>query len=467
MTGIVSPHLSVTAPAPPVAQAYHAPATWGLVWVAVLLLVSMGLPVWHRYGMDETLRFDASTHYQWLSAYDDRGLGGHSVATLTRQGDSLVFQCQIKPGYAWPYCSFSAIIAKGNDGYNLSRYQTARFDIRAHGPMAVPIRIYLRNFDPAYSKTGDTPTLKVNTLQYVPDDKGTAFQVPLANFQVASWWIQQFHIPIHQATPDLRNVTVFDVSTGDGMIPGDYEIRIHSITFYGKWLSEVQLLTIILALWLISAMLYLIGSLVMMRRSALLAANHNHVLLGVNAALELEREELANTASHDELTGALNRIGMRNRLYELMAPPRANDTVLSILFMDIDHFKHVNDTFGHVVGDAVLKQFATTITHNTRTVDMFCRWGGEEFVLVCEGLPCDGATRLALKLCSVVAEASWPEGIPLRSSFGVAQLNGADESISALLERADQALYAAKQAGRARVGVSTRQGITIHCMDRV
>lgn len=445
----------------PFPSAHDQPAILSLAWVVVLLLVSIGLPLWHRYGMDEVLRFDSSSRYQWVSSYDDRGLGGQSIATLERNRDAIVLHCQIKQGYAWPYCSFSAIVAKGSDGFDLSRFQTASFDITATGPMQVPVRIYLRNFDPAYSKPNDTPSLKVNTLEYVPHNDAEPFVIPLANFQVASWWLQQYHIPIQQAAPDLHDVTVFDISTGDGLVPGDYEVRIHSIAFHGKWLSEVQLLSIILALWFVSAATYLVNSLLSLRRSARANAAHSRVLEGVNAALKLEREELATAASHDALTGVLNRVGLRNRLYQLMASPRGADAVLCVLFIDIDHFKRVNDNYGHATGDAVLQHFAATLARHTRGTDVLCRWGGEEFVLLCDGLARERAGVLALNICSIMAGEQWPEAIPVRCSLGVAQTTDSAEAISAVLERADQALYAAKQGGRHCVGVDTPQGIVI------
>lgn len=438
------------------------PNKWLIAWVVGLLVVSIGLPVWRYYGMNRTLVFGAAGT-QPLWSYDDRGLGGDSVGTVTRTRDAIVLKCTIRAKYAWPYCSFSETIAPddhgepGSRGYDLSRFKTVAFNITATGPMPVPVRIYLRNFNPAYSRLHHTETLKVNTLTYVPEPGENPFVVPLANFQVASWWIQQYHISPQDSSPDLGNVTVMDVSTGDGMIPGDYTIAVHSVTFYGKWLTEVQVLSVVLALWLLSALAFLANSFWQARRAAQRANRRQTELVEINAALELKRHELEVVANHDDLTGVYNRVGLRNRLFDLASAARATRGPLSIVFMDIDHFKAINDRHGHTAGDEVLKRFADFVAAHVRDTDFLCRWGGEEFILLCGGTPLEVATRAANRLCLLTGQQAWPHGIALSCSFGVAQmLRG--EDMGAFIKRADEALYCAKRSGRNQVCVAEAPG---------
>jgi diguanylate cyclase (GGDEF)-like protein len=270
---------------------------------------------------------------------------------------------------------------------------------------------------------------------------------------VASWWIQQFHISPQNSSPDLSNVTVMDVSTGEGMIPGNYTIVLHSVKFYGKWLIEVQVLSIVLALWLASAIAFLVNSFWRARREAVLAGQRRMELEGINAALELERHELEVVANHDELTGAYNRVGLRNRLLAAVAANRQGRGLLSILFMDIDHFKEINDRHGHLVGDEVLKQFAAFVGAHVRDSDLLCRWGGEEFILLCGATSLEVAVRAAERLCAGVTQQHWPQAIALSCSFGVAQMRRG-EDMGAFIKRADEALYRAKAAGRNRVAVA-------------
>ena len=125
-------------------------------------------------------------------------------------------------------------------------------------------------------------------------------------------------------------------------------------------------------------------------------------------------------------------------------------TPLSLLILDIDHFKAVNDNFGHQAGDAVLVELARFISAHVRAHDVFARWGGEEFALLAIQSDRDEAMRLAEKLRQAVAEHDFPSVERLSISIGMATYRP-EEGIQALVARADEALYGAKNAGRNRV----------------
>ncbi len=145
----------------------------------------------------------------------------------------------------------------------------------------------------------------------------------------------------------------------------------------------------------------------------------------------------------DPLTGVLNRCGIQ-------AVFTSDTQIISIAFIDIDHFKSVNDSFGHVIGDDVLITFSKVISENSRDTDFLARWGGEEFILVCPNTTLKQVTEFSEKLRILVMEKEWPEGVKLTASFGVAQKNNT-EAVTNFIERADKALYAAKAQGRNRV----------------
>lgn len=171
------------------------------------------------------------------------------------------------------------------------------------------------------------------------------------------------------------------------------------------------------------------------------------LLADLNRALNLETRELADQAHMDLLTGVLNRQGLRALLLNsstFLTPPMA------IVFLDIDHFKKVNDLNGHQVGDLVLKQFASTVVAAIRSSDKLIRWGGEEFLLLCPATDLLQAAALAEKLRIRIASSSWPNDLRITASFGVAQHQAGDD-IGQVIERADAELYAAKSAGRNRV----------------
>ncbi|WP_111412276.1 diguanylate cyclase [Billgrantia lactosivorans] len=160
--------------------------------------------------------------------------------------------------------------------------------------------------------------------------------------------------------------------------------------------------------------------------------------------------ELEYHAGHDPLTGAVNR----NRFIDLLArerqQARREGRALSLVMFDIDHFKHVNDTFGHSVGDMVLGKLVHTCSALLREVDVLARWGGEEFMLLLPGTTLAGAMTLAERLRRAVEEEDFAPVRGLTSSFGVAEL-ALDEPETHCYKRLDEALYRAKAGGRNRV----------------
>ena len=134
-----------------------------------------------------------------------------------------------------------------------------------------------------------------------------------------------------------------------------------------------------------------------------------------------------------------------------MASMAAQARPLSVAIFDIDHFKSVNDRYGHGVGDDVLRRIADAAQAALRGTDTVGRYGGEEFVLVLPNAPLERATRIVERVRIAIDESG---GVPpVTASFGLATLSG-DASPEALLQRADEALYAAKRAGRNRYRVA-------------
>jgi two-component system cell cycle response regulator len=158
----------------------------------------------------------------------------------------------------------------------------------------------------------------------------------------------------------------------------------------------------------------------------------------------------------DPLTGLHNRRYMVRHLETLMASAAQTGKSISFLIIDVDHFKAVNDTHGHAAGDDVLRALAARIGSNIRAMDMACRYGGEEFVVIMPETEGAEALRVAERLRHS-AEAmpfkigNLPGELHLTVSIGIAGLESPADTAEALLERADQALYRAKHEGRNRV----------------
>jgi len=164
-------------------------------------------------------------------------------------------------------------------------------------------------------------------------------------------------------------------------------------------------------------------------------------------SLQSERARMQALAERDGLTGLYNRRAGENLLVNLVAAPDASD---ALILFDIDHFKRVNDSHGHAVGDEVLRQVARRCESLLRHEDVFARWGGEEFLVMVRGAREDGGAHVAESLRAAISSLPIePVGI-VTASFGVASFRPSD-SLESWLERSDTALYAAKAAGRDRV----------------
>ena len=159
------------------------------------------------------------------------------------------------------------------------------------------------------------------------------------------------------------------------------------------------------------------------------------------------------SANGDGLTGVKNRRFLRGYLDEAVGAAQAGEA-LSVVMADIDHFKKINDSLGHTVGDTVLKAVADVMSRTLREGDLVARYGGEEFSLVLRGAEARVAAEVAERVRLAVEETEVnTEGrtISVTVSLGVAQYRAADGSAHGLLQRADAALYQAKGAGRNRV----------------
>ena len=171
--------------------------------------------------------------------------------------------------------------------------------------------------------------------------------------------------------------------------------------------------------------------------------------------LKRVEEELRALSITDSLTGIHNRRYFQERLKHELERAQRNGLDLAVIMLDIDHFKRINDQYGHAVGDQVLRSLCQQIGSRLRRTDVFCRLGGEEFMVLCPGTNAEQARLLALELWQGVRSVAI-EGVGrVTASFGVAGWR-AGEGADALLLRADAGVYAAKQGGRDRVELDWR-----------
>lgn len=166
-------------------------------------------------------------------------------------------------------------------------------------------------------------------------------------------------------------------------------------------------------------------------------------------------EESFELAITDGLTGLHNRRYMEIHLATLLCDAVRSGRELAILITDIDHFKAINDTYGHDSGDFVLKKFAERLRRNTRQSDLACRMGGEEFLLIMPNTGLSGAYRIGERIRTRIASEAFQTGqasrLRVTASVGIAAIAGESDTPESILKRADNALYAAKRRGRNRI----------------
>jgi len=166
-------------------------------------------------------------------------------------------------------------------------------------------------------------------------------------------------------------------------------------------------------------------------------------------------ERLSHQASHDALTGLVNRRVLDQRLNDEIQRASRYKHILSVFMLDLDHFKSINDNYGHQTGDTVLRNFAKVLESSIRNTDYAVRYGGEEFIVILPETPLPKAKELAERLCNQIAESTFTteddKDLNLTVSIGIATYPEHAQSSQTLIEVADSVMYAAKKAGRNQV----------------
>ena len=196
------------------------------------------------------------------------------------------------------------------------------------------------------------------------------------------------------------------------------------------------------------------GSRIEQRRVAVVEQAVAHTATALARATLLE--QLQRSALTDGLTGVANRRAFDDALVREVSLARRTAAALSVVIIDLDHFKGLNDTFGHLAGDDVLRGVGAALRRCTRQGDFVARYGGEEFVLLLPGSPADDAVAAARRVREVLREVEGPRAVT--ASLGIASWPADGVTGTELLAAADSALYAAKEGGRDQARVAGREG---------
>ena len=336
-------------------------------------------------------------------------------------------------------CGFAYMLAREDvsQGIDLSGFRTLKLTVRYSG-QAQFLRVAIRNFDPRFSHVEDLNSPKFNFVNIPVRDLAKPLEIAMPEFAVAEWWTTAYNLPREYSRPDLGNATVLNIDLQGDLGGTRHDIRIDRVEFVGDWISAESWYLGIVCAWLLIGTVYATSQWLRMRRV-------QRVQRLKIQDLEHEKEKYQKLSTVDALTNVLNRHGID----QFIAGLRATGVPASVIMIDLDHFKLINDQRGHYGGDRVLRTMGDILRAHTRNTDGLGRWGGEEFVLVCPGTSIAMAAELAEKLRREIMDTDFiPEDpLPITASFGVSS-SGPDKSFEDAFRQADQALYLAKSRGR-------------------
>lgn len=389
---------------------------------------------------DTTVRFELDSDVQ----------DGGNTVTEWIDKDKLEWRCTLGQAWPYPFCGMQIYFSDSYmNGIDLRSYTDINFRLHYQGS-ADSVRVFLRNSNPEYTKPDEIRSTKFNAIEidtrYGPEYK----DVQLEYFILADWWMQLYDLEMHQLQTDFSNVGIIEIQTGTGLKDGVHTFKLDYIELVGVRISLESLYLGIIVVWIVAILLYLAARIRMLTLAVQLSQEKQAELTEINSLLDKRSRTLEERIKLDPLTGAYNRTGIEDSLADAFSIWRIKAKPFSLLLVDVDNFKAINDNHGHTVGDIILRELTTVISENIREDDHLARWGGEEFIIVCTDTGLKSALETAEKVRKLIEQTIFTNDLRITVSIGVAKI-GPHESLDNLFDRADKALYKAKNDGRNKV----------------
>lgn len=388
-----------------------------------------------RFELDSDVQDGGNTFVEWVNK------------------NNLEWRCVLGEAYDYPFCGMQIYLTEHfYHGKDFSDYTHLNFWLEYEGS-AHNVRIFLRNSNPAYTNPDDMRSTKFNMTEL--DVRREAFlnNISLAHFRVADWWLLLYEIPVEHSQVEFDNIGLIEIQTGSRAAQGEHSFKLKQLELVGVYISAEKMYLGIIVVWICAVLLYLAWRIRVLKVAVRAGKEKQAELTEINRLLDQRSRTLEEKSKLDPLTGAYNRMGIEDSLSAALRQWKYDKKPLSLLLFDVDHFKNINDTYGHGVGDKVLRELTALVNANIRAEDRFARWGGEEFIIVCSSTGLNQAADLAEKLRRIIESATMADSLKVTVSFGVAQIREG-ESLEVLFDRADKALYAAKAQGRNRVRIA-------------
>ena len=332
------------------------------------------------------------------------------------------------------------------NGIDLSNYDGFNIVIYYEGN-SPEMRLSVRHYDDKVHNPEDPgQSSKFMSVLIRTKDLNRPAYVHLSEFGVAEWWVSEFDVAREHSAPEFSNVISMGI---DFISRSSNTVRVEKIELVGVWIKKETFYLIIIALWMVLILWEGFAKVYGIYLNYKKTSQHIDRLVTDYQKLEIEKREFEALSTTDVLTGVMNRAGIQQFVKKLFHSDWDRSQI-GLLVFDIDHFKRINDKRGHDAGDRILQGVAKLIVQSTRQTDVFARWGGEEFILICPQTSHERLVALAEKIRSKIHEHTFETTQnPLRISvsIGAATAQG-DETFESLFKRADLALYEAKNNGR-------------------
>ncbi len=391
-----------------------------------------------------------------VGVFADEAWGGKSTAKWLNY-KSTEWECTKRSGNgSYPICG-------GSFGLQDSTtFKTKTLDVSAYdfmylhlslGETIDKVKVYLRNHNPLYSTMGNYPSQKPNSVIFKKGDiENNKVKIYFDEFIVSQWWVDEFDIPRHLVKPEFNKITNLSIEVaGAALLDQPQTLRFDKLVLVGKWVSINTLSIIFASIWTIILAVDSCNRIYLLyNRSEINSKRVDH-LTHYARTLQKESDKYRELSAIDPLTGVYNRSGLANRVEGVLSGQRYGISIGLIVF-DIDHFKNINDSFGHDVGDEILRGLTELVNSGLRESDTLARWGGEEFVVFTVMSADKHITSIGEKIRKTVQKHKFglDRNRKITVSLGLTIVSDR-ETFEEAFKRADTALYQAKAEGRNRL----------------
>ncbi|BCE01107.1 GGDEF domain-containing protein [Marinicellulosiphila megalodicopiae] len=384
--------------------------------------------------------------------YDGLSNGTTTGKWIDKSSNS--FECIVTKGIQWNYCGYQFDVADFFMPVDLSQYNILKTKINYSGTqLNKAVRLTFRSVEPSISKPNIISSFKHMNVELEKNELKHEVVLTKQEWSISRYWVDKNTVPRSKHNLDFSRIIQLSVDLTQPIELGHHMISVEYLTLEGAWILKETWYLVIIILWMGINFFIISHRVVKLDYRVHKDIEQITALSGYTNILKNQSEKYKALSATDSLTGALNRYGLNNFVTDLF-PNKILTGEVSILILDLDHFKSINDSYGHNIGDVVLKKISKVIISIIRSSDGFCRWGGEEFIMFCPNTDESEATKIAHKIRKSISDLIFYTDnrvdFNVTVSIGVAQAY-LNEHFDELFKRVDKALYVAKHSGRNRV----------------